>query len=184
LNVKYKIEKKVKEHHRKLRKEIRKSKSLGIQSKGVDKNIRVPNLYPHKRQIIEDLQRKKASNSRQELLDNFEEKLLSRNTGEEKDIESLVIESDIKEKIFRDKGDIIGEGDDKDLKQMERKDHSKKAYQQELKQVIENSDVILQVLDARDPMNCRSKELESQILSHKDQKKLILILNKVDLVPL
>jgi nuclear GTP-binding protein len=67
---------------------------------------------------------------------------------------------------------------------MERKDHSKKAYQQELKQVLENSDVILEVLDARDPLSCRSKELESQILSHKDQKKLILILNKVDLVPL
>jgi len=32
-------------------------------------------------------------------------------------------------------------------------------------------------------MSCRSKELESQILSHKDKKKLILVLNKTDLVP-
>jgi len=141
-------------------------------------------MYPHKRQIIEDLKRRKNNNSRQEMLDSLQEKLTKSNTGEEKDLESLVIESDLKEKIFRDSNMNHKENENKDLLQMERKDHSKKAYQQELKQVIESSDVILQVLDARDPMSCRSKELESQILSHKDQKKLILILNKVDLVPL
>lgn len=65
----------------------------------------------------------------------------------------------------------------------EKRDLSKKAFMKELKDVIENSDVILEVLDARDPLSCRSQELESQILSHKDQKKIILILNKIDLVP-
>jgi len=65
----------------------------------------------------------------------------------------------------------------------EKKDISKKTYMKELKDVIENSDVILEVLDCRDPLACRSKELESQILSHKDQKKIILVLNKIDLVP-
>ena len=154
-------------------------------SKGIDKNVRVPNMYPHKRQIIEELQRKKNNNSRQELLDNLENKIGKRNTGEERDIESLVIESNKKEEIFWDTTkNLTADHEDKDLKQMERKDHSKKSYQNELNQVLNNSDVILQVLDARDPMSCRSKELESQILSHKDQKKLILILNKVDLVPL
>jgi nuclear GTP-binding protein len=63
------------------------------------------------------------------------------------------------------------------------KDMSRRAYVKDLKQVIENSDVILEVLDARDPLSCRSKELESQILAHKDDKKIILVLNKIDLVP-
>jgi ribosome biogenesis GTPase A len=63
------------------------------------------------------------------------------------------------------------------------KDFSRRAYVKDLKQVIESSDVILQVLDARDPESCRSKELESQILAHKDDKKIILVLNKIDLVP-
>jgi nuclear GTP-binding protein len=37
---------------------------------------------------------------------------------------------------------------------------SKKAYAKELKKVVEASDVIIEVLDARDPEGCRSKELE------------------------
>jgi nuclear GTP-binding protein len=38
---------------------------------------------------------------------------------------------------------------------------SKKAYAKDLKKVIEAADVIIEVLDARDPEGCRSKELES-----------------------
>jgi nuclear GTP-binding protein len=63
-------------------------------------------------------------------------------------------------------------------------DQSRKAFIKDLKQVIENSDVVLEVLDIRDPLSCRSKELESQILSQKDEKKIIILLNKMDLVPL
>lgn len=37
---------------------------------------------------------------------------------------------------------------------------SKKAYAKELKKVVEASDVIIEVLDARDPEGCRSKTLE------------------------
>lgn len=37
---------------------------------------------------------------------------------------------------------------------------SKKAYAKELKKVVEAADVIIQVLDARDPEGCRSKEME------------------------
>ncbi len=37
---------------------------------------------------------------------------------------------------------------------------SKKAYAKELKKVVEASDVVIEVLDARDPEGCRSKELE------------------------
>ena len=64
------------------------------------------------------------------------------------------------------------------------KDNSKKAYFKILEEVIENSDVILEILDSRDPLNCRSKEIENLILSKKDQKKIILILNKIDLIPI
>lgn len=37
---------------------------------------------------------------------------------------------------------------------------SKKAYVRELKKVIEASDVIVEILDARDPDGCRNFELE------------------------
>jgi nuclear GTP-binding protein len=58
---------------------------------------------------------------------------------------------------------------------------SRKAYYKILKAVIEESDVVLQVLDARDPMGCRNEEIEQEAL--KQNKKVLLILNKIDLVP-
>ncbi|KAE8220676.1 hypothetical protein CF319_g5836 [Tilletia indica] len=60
-------------------------------------------------------------------------------------------------------------------------DASLKAYFRELKKVIALSDVLLQVLDARDPLGSRSISTERLILSQ--NKRIIFILNKVDLVP-
>ena len=51
-----------------------------------------------------------------------------------------------------------------------------------LNEVIDKSDIILEVLDARDPMSCRNNEIENKIAGK--NKKLILILNKCDLVPI
>jgi len=63
-------------------------------------------------------------------------------------------------------------------------DTSRKAYDKIFKNVVESADVILYVLDARDPEGTRSKEVERQVLSADGgSKRLILILNKVDLVP-
>ena len=62
-------------------------------------------------------------------------------------------------------------------------DTSKRAYYKEFKKVVEDSDVILQVLDARDPLGCRAKHIEQLILDHPKEKRIVLILNKIDLVP-
>lgn len=60
---------------------------------------------------------------------------------------------------------------------------SRRAYLQTLRKVIDNSDVILQVLDARDPIGTRvHPAIENTILSHYD-KKMVLVLNKIDLIP-
>jgi len=60
-------------------------------------------------------------------------------------------------------------------------DNNRKKYYTELRKVIANADVIIEVLDARDPASCRSNELEKEILAA--GKKLVLLLNKIDLVP-
>ena len=52
----------------------------------------------------------------------------------------------------------------------------------ELYKVIDSSDVLLQVLDARDPMGTRCKHLESHLKHNHRQKHLIFVLNKCDLV--
>lgn len=59
---------------------------------------------------------------------------------------------------------------------------SRKAYIKDLKSVIEQADVVLEVLDARDPNGCRNIEMENNVLSQ--NKKLVLVLNKIDLVPI
>uniref|UniRef100_A0A0K0D0T3 Guanine nucleotide-binding protein-like 3 homolog n=1 Tax=Angiostrongylus cantonensis TaxID=6313 RepID=A0A0K0D0T3_ANGCA len=66
-----------------------------------------------------------------------------------------------------------------------------KSYAAEVRKMIESADIILQifeypslslwVLDARDPLGCRSSSVEQQVLS--SGKRLVLLLNKIDLVP-
>ncbi|NVM04175.1 MAG: GTP-binding protein, partial [Candidatus Helarchaeota archaeon] len=46
---------------------------------------------------------------------------------------------------------------------------------------IRIADVILEVLDARDPLGTRNKKIENFIVDN--NKNLILIIHKVDLVP-
>nr|XP_006631586.1 PREDICTED: nucleolar GTP-binding protein 2 [Lepisosteus oculatus] len=53
----------------------------------------------------------------------------------------------------------------------------------ELYKVIDSSDVIIQVLDARDPMGTRSQNIESYMKKEKPWKHLIFVLNKCDLIP-
>lgn len=53
----------------------------------------------------------------------------------------------------------------------------------ELHKVVDSSDVLLQVLDARDPLGTRSKYIEEFLRKEKPHKHLFFILNKVDLVP-
>ncbi|XP_013420143.1 nucleolar GTP-binding protein 2 [Lingula anatina] len=53
----------------------------------------------------------------------------------------------------------------------------------ELYKVIDSADVILQVLDARDPLGTRCRQVEAYLKKEKPHKHLIFVLNKCDLVP-
>ncbi|EPR57405.1 putative nucleolar gtp-binding protein 2 [Toxoplasma gondii GT1] len=53
----------------------------------------------------------------------------------------------------------------------------------ELYKVIDSSDVIVQVVDARDPLGTRCFRVEKYLRSHKQSKHMILVLNKIDLIP-
>ncbi|KAL8703384.1 MAG: hypothetical protein Q9201_003440 [Fulgogasparrea decipioides] len=61
---------------------------------------------------------------------------------------------------------------------------SRHAFDKVYKTILSSSDIILYVLDARDPNGTRSQEIEREILAaDSGSKRLILILNKIDLVP-
>ncbi|MED6109843.1 Nuclear/nucleolar GTPase 2 [Stylosanthes scabra] len=53
----------------------------------------------------------------------------------------------------------------------------------ELYKVIDSSDVVVQVLDARDPQGTRCYHLERHLKEHCKHKHMVLLLNKCDLVP-
>jgi len=45
--------------------------------------------------------------------------------------------------------------------------------------VVDASDIIIEVLDARDPLGCRCPQVEEAVLTSGKNKKLILLLNKI-----
>ena len=53
----------------------------------------------------------------------------------------------------------------------------------ELYKVIDSSDVIIHVLDARDPLGTRCRNIEKYLKGEAQHKHLIFVLNKCDLVP-
>lgn len=53
----------------------------------------------------------------------------------------------------------------------------------ELYKVIDSSDVVVHVLDVRDPLGTRCRSVEKHLREEKPHKHLIFLLNKVDLVP-
>ncbi|XP_063792113.1 guanine nucleotide-binding protein-like 3-like protein [Pseudophryne corroboree] len=74
-----------------------------------------------------------------------------------------------------------------DLRNLEKHDQlenesSRKAYYREFKKVVDAADVILEVLDARDPLGCRCPQVEQAVVQSGTNKKLVLVLNKIDLV--
>ena len=63
-----------------------------------------------------------------------------------------------------------------------RKGTSKRIWQ-ELYKVVDSSDIIVEVIDARDPMGTRCIPLEKELKKNRSHKHLILLLNKCDMVP-
>jgi nuclear GTP-binding protein len=76
------------------------------------------------------------------------------------------------------------DGDAGSLELPAKKDSSRKAFDKIFKQVVDQADIVLYVLDARDPEGTRSKEVERMVMAAASGgKRLILILNKIDLIP-
>ncbi|KAH0835746.1 P-loop containing nucleoside triphosphate hydrolase protein [Lanmaoa asiatica] len=64
------------------------------------------------------------------------------------------------------------------------KEQIRRHYVRALHKVIDESDIVILVLDARDPEGCRSRLVEEEVRRRESQgKKLVFVLNKIDLVP-
>uniref|UniRef100_A0AC11DFW2 G protein nucleolar 3 n=1 Tax=Ovis aries TaxID=9940 RepID=A0AC11DFW2_SHEEP len=165
----YKIQKKVREHHRKLRKEAKKRGR-----KKPRKDPGVPNSAPFKEALLREAELRKQQLEelkQQQKLDRQKEQNKKRKLETDPDVELSNTEP-VREES----------GQRKAKRAKTSKQSPKMLHCQELKKVIEASDVVLEVLDARDPLGCRCPQVEEAIIRG-GQKKLVLVLNKSDLVP-
>ncbi|KAH9979529.1 P-loop containing nucleoside triphosphate hydrolase protein [Lactifluus volemus] len=64
------------------------------------------------------------------------------------------------------------------------KEQLRRHYIRTLHKVVDEADVVLLVLDARDPAGCRSRLVEEEVCRREAEgKRLVFVLNKIDLVP-
>ena len=60
-----------------------------------------------------------------------------------------------------------------------RADSSRRAFYKEFMKVVDAADVVIEVLDARDPLSCRCLDVERLVRRSGADKKVILLLNKI-----
>ncbi|OAL39890.1 hypothetical protein AYO20_00802 [Fonsecaea nubica] len=235
VRLRHKIEKASAAKQRKLRKEEKKNPQWKSRLK---KDPGIPNLFPFKEKLLEELEEKKRQKAEQgqRLREAIKEKKRAGKDGrsganaeaEEENEDDLMEEEDelLDEDMEEDDGDkahdsanplaalvasaqaraaeydggaLAGDigpsGDDGSAAEAvqisetissdhRNPDSSRKAFDKIFKQVLDAADVILYVLDARDPEGTRSREVERQVMAAEGgSKRLILVLNKIDLIP-
>eukprot|EP00598_Pedospumella_elongata_P000518 CAMPEP_0184978342 /NCGR_PEP_ID=MMETSP1098-20130426/8861_1 /TAXON_ID=89044 /ORGANISM="Spumella elongata, Strain CCAP 955/1" /LENGTH=496 /DNA_ID=CAMNT_0027501463 /DNA_START=45 /DNA_END=1535 /DNA_ORIENTATION=+ len=182
LQQKYKIIKRTKEHHRKLKKGV-------IVSSGSRKKVRdsIPNAWPYKEDLLKEIQaakekmednklRQKEKRKEEVSKRRLASKLLEASPEDDEESEEEEMDEESGSESEEEEEDIGGTNN-KSLGQ-----NSRRAFLGELRKVVERADVILQVLDARDPIGTRSTAVEEMVVSD-SRKKLVYVLNKADLVP-
>ncbi|PIK49894.1 nucleostemin-like protein [Apostichopus japonicus] len=168
LKTKYKIQKKVKEHKRKMKKEAKKNPT-----KRAKKDPGIPNLAPFKEAILREAEEKKMK-----ILEAKEKRKQDRRKMSK--LEKNASGCRGRQLSFETKKKTKPKTNNPESQNLV---SSRRAYFREVRRVVEAADVIIEVLDARDPIGTRCLELEKEILTSGGQKKLVLLLNKIDLVP-
>ncbi|BAM40419.1 Ngp [Theileria orientalis strain Shintoku] len=136
-----------------------------------DSNIKVDNSKILTLESMEETFGKKSRRKRPKLSVSTIEELVN-------DVNSRVYDSN-KDKSLTVIGDHVSE----ETPNVIFKKGTSKRIWAELYKVIDCSDVVVQVIDARDPMGTRCLRLENYIRKHKSSKVLVLLMNKCDLVP-
>lgn len=163
-------DKNIRDAKRKVRREIKRMKKEGVapKKKG-SKELKVPNMAPWKKGLLEQLKRSRHG---QETARTLEEQ----SVGETRltMLENAVVTQESSPMDIETEevagAELAGKRVRNNMKSIQH--------------IFENSDVLLQVLDARDPEGCRCRHLEGLLAKNHPGKRLVLVLNKIDLVPI
>jgi nuclear GTP-binding protein len=154
LHKKYKIARKVREHKRQERKQDR----LNQHKKKKDPGI--PNNWPFKEELLQQVEQARLA------------ELESQRQAREKAREDKKTRKQAEAKARKELGGAAAVLTPLSVELQAKKD---------LKHNVQKADLVLIVLDARDPQGTRSLSLEDGLIA-KAQKKVVLVLNKVDQV--
>lgn len=95
--VKSRIKKRVTQHNRKMRKEARKLHSMGIRRGPKEsKQLHVPNLYPYKKRMIQQIENQKVTDKRKKML----EKLTLKSKAALTNLEVIKEDPQVREKRY------------------------------------------------------------------------------------
>lgn len=185
LQQKYKIQKRTKEHHKRLKK----GAIAGARKQKIEGGI--PNAWPFKEDLLKEISaaKEKIEEMKQRTKEKRAEEFSKRRSGggDDMDLGGDAPSKNVLHNVPTGVTFADPERDDEvytglDMKSAAAGQNSRRAYLRELRKVVDGSDVILQVLDARDPLGTRSTAVEDMVLG-KSGKKLVYVLNKADLVP-
>jgi len=171
LKQKYKQLRKVKEHHRKKRKEARKSGTANKEPKDPG----IPNNWPFKQELVQQLkaQKERAITREKALRENKRQIALDGGADAMQALQQAASERGNAYTNAAKSGGAVGAAGGSYV------DYSLKAFYRDFAKVVEASDVIIEVLDARDPAGTRALEVEKFVRRMGPNKKVILLLNKI-----
>ncbi|XP_017784584.1 PREDICTED: guanine nucleotide-binding protein-like 3 homolog [Nicrophorus vespilloides] len=174
----YKIEKKVRQHNKKMRRADKKNPAKKKQP-----IINVPNHCPFKEDILKEVEalkkQKEEEKQKQRDLAKLERQKKKEESKAGQSLEGLVVNAEARGKVH----DTLMPDSEQLSELNKNQENSLKAYYKEFKKVIDAADVILEVVDCRDPMGTRCMQVEKAVQEATGNKRLVIVLNKADLVP-
>ncbi|KAL3268919.1 hypothetical protein HHI36_008006 [Cryptolaemus montrouzieri] len=174
----YKIQKKIREHNRKVRREAKKNPKNNKQS-----IIQVPNICPFKQDILKEVEEIKKLRAEEICKKREEAKILKQKQKEQEktqiSLEKLVVKAELQGKLH----DNLTPTEKENNIKVSKSEKSLKQYYKEFRKVIESADVVLEVVDSRDPLGTRCIEVEHAVRDLGGSKRLVVVMNKADLIP-
>lgn len=156
LKLKHKIERKVREHQRKQRRDEKRNPNKHRKKKDPG----IPNSWPFKQELLQEQERRRAAEA--------DARIAEKERRKQQRAEQRKAEAQLQAAVQESARD-------------RRAAKRRAAAFAPLQTVLAEADVVLLVLDARDPAACRCAALEQALLECR--KLPLLVLNKSDLVP-
>ena len=155
LHDKHKIDKKIREHHKKTRRDMKKNPK-----KHMKKDPGIPNSWPFKQQLLQQQEEQRVA-TKEAMVEAREHKILERQQARQAEAALLAAQRMTSQQR-------------RDLKRQQ-------AAFAPIHDILADADIVIIALDARDPPACRSAALEQALLEV--GKLPVLALTKCDLVP-